>query len=227
VHKGVWLGPLRKLFVTVLLMSLVGAPLAGAPAAAQQSDDLSGVWMLNRDLSEFPREVGFDPDWTPAGSTSGGGGAGGGAASRSSGGRGGRGGGGGGGSARVPLPSAHYVSEEDVKKLKELVDEVKNPPSRVTIAEANGIVTLTDDRDRTRVLHENGREELVQLDAGPIGAVTKRERGELVVHYRLDADRELRRRYSRDADANRLIVREQLSDHNRGEVITRVYEAAP
>jgi hypothetical protein len=219
--------PLQKFSVAIALGAVCGAAAFGVGARAETRPELSGTWTLNRDSSEFPREVGFDPDWVDGGAggrSSGGGGG----TSRSGGGRGGRGGGGGGGggSTRVPPPSAHFLSEEDSKKLRELVDEVKAPPAQLTISQTGATVTIADDRGRTRVLRTNGKEDTIRLDAGPIGAVTKWDGVELLIRYRVDDDQELRCRYSRDPGTGRLIVRAQLADHGRGQVITRVYDAA-
>jgi hypothetical protein len=119
------------------------------------------------------------------------------------------------------------VVAEDSKKIRELVDEVKIPPAQLTISRTDATVTIVDDRGRARVFRTNGREDTIQLDAGPIGAVTKWEGVELLIRYRVDKDQELRCRYSRDPGTGRLIVRALLADHGRGEVITRVYDAAP
>src|SRR5258707_15657737 len=96
---------------------LVGTMVVGisrpAPVKAQDKEDLAGRWALNRELSEFPREIGFGVDWlSPTGSgqestTRGGGrgrrsGSGGGAA----GGVSARGGGGGGAQRGAPVAAA-------------------------------------------------------------------------------------------------------------------------
>jgi hypothetical protein len=220
--------PLRNLFPTIALGAtavLCGAAAFPVSASAQARPELSGAWTLNRDSSEFPREVGFDPDWMEggsAGSRSGGGG-GGGSSRSGGGGRGSRGG----GSIRTPPPAAHFLSEEDARKIRELVAEVKEPSSRLTISRTDATVTIADDRGRTRAFRTNGKEDTIQLDAGPIGAVTKWEGAELLIRYRVSDDQELRRRYSRDPATHRLVVREQLADHGRGQVIMRAYDTAP
>jgi hypothetical protein len=194
---------------------------------AQGRPDLSGVWTLNRALSEFPSEVGFDPNWgdgasgnTQGGTArSGGGGRGGGGR-----GGGGRGGGAGGGSLRLPAAASHFQSEEDVKKMRELVQEVKEPPAQITISRTSATVSIADPRGRARLFGTNGKEEIIQLDAGPIGAVAKWDGAELLIRYRVDKDQDLVYRYGRVPGDERLRVRVQFSDHGRGEVITRVYD---
>jgi hypothetical protein len=229
IRRSRW--PLQNPFPAIAvgaMCALCGAAAFPASASAQTRPELWGTWTLNRDSSEFPREVGFDPDWVDSGSAGGSGsrgGGGGGGSSRSGG--GGRGGRGGGGSIRLPPPSAHFLSEEDARKMRELVADVKEPSSRLTISRRDATITIADDRGRTRAFRTNAKEDTIQLDAGPIGAVTKWEGVELLIRYRVSDDQELRRRYSRDPATGRLVVREQLADHGRGQVITRAYDAAP
>ena len=113
------------------------AGMAHGRAAARP--DLSGTWTLNHDLSEFPREVGFDPDWHDA-DTGGQAGSG-----RSSGGGSGRGRGrdsGGGGSSRPGSVSPIFESEEDSRKNRELVNEIKQPADTLTITQTDVAVNL-------------------------------------------------------------------------------------
>lgn len=186
--------------------------------------DLSGTWTLNRGLSEFPREVGFDPDWQDSG-TGGQTGAGrSGGSGRGGGGRSGRASGGG-GSSRLS-PTAHLESEEDSRKIKELVDEVKRPPARLTITQTDPAVTIADDRERAHTFHVGGKERTIELDAGPIAVTAKWESSQLAIRYLVEKDRELRYRYSRDPGTGRLVVEVQFADHGRGDLIKRVYDVA-
>jgi hypothetical protein len=203
--------------VLIAVALSVRAHAAGHP-------DLSGVWMLNHEASEFPKEVGFDPDWVdggPSGSTGQGG-----TTARSSGARGARGGGGG-TSIRLPAVAGHYQSEEDIRKLKEILNEVKAPPMQLTITESDSAVTIADSAGRQRLVHPGAKQDVIHLEAGPMVAVTKWDGAALLVSYRVDVDQELRCWYLRDAASGRLIVRMQLAERNRGQVITRAYDAAP
>src|SRR5438552_5354443 len=49
-------------FVTAAAAAL----LRPAPADAQNAAPLAGVWTLNRALSEWPKEIGFDVNWIPS-----------------------------------------------------------------------------------------------------------------------------------------------------------------
>src|SRR5256885_13947892 len=78
----------RSFAVVYLAMTAAAALLADARAAAQPASALDGVWALNRSLSEFPREMGFDVDWiaSPTGDGQSAGSSGGGRGRRGSGG---------------------------------------------------------------------------------------------------------------------------------------------
>src|SRR5881409_2091280 len=105
------------------VLMVVGMPRPTSVWAQQHSSNLAGRWTLNRELSQFPREIGFDAD---LGSTAGP------AATPSSRGRrGGRGAAAGGGTAGF---TAARESEEDAQRLQLLTGEVRNPPAHLTIA---------------------------------------------------------------------------------------------
>jgi hypothetical protein len=194
-----------------------------ARGRAASRPDLSGTWTLNRSLSEFPPEVGFDPDWHDADT--------GGQAStgRSSAGRGGRGGSrgsGGGGSNRTGSVSPVFESEEDSRKNRELINEIKEPADTLTISQTDAAVTMVDAGGRARTFHTGGKEDKVELDAGPLGAIAKWENAQLVIRLLVEKNRELRYRYSRDPGAPRLLVEVQFADHGRGAIIRRTYDLA-
>ena len=212
---------------------LCGAMVVGVRGASRP--DFSGTWTLNRELSEFPREVGFDPDWQDSGTggQTGTGRSGGGSSGSSGRGGGGGGGGrsgrsgGGGGSSRLPGLKPHFESQEDFQKIQELVNDVKGPSVRLTITQSDAAVKIADDRDRAHTFDIGGKEDTIELDAGPIGVTTKWEDAQLVIRYLVEKDRELRYRYSREPGTSRLVVEVQFADHGRGELIKRVYDAAP
>ena len=97
----------------------------GAPAPG----DLEGTWKLNRELSQFPREVGFGMDVTGAGRPSTG-------EARMAG-------------AEDPgLVANRPASREEAENSRQLVAEVRNPPARLTIAQRANAITVTDERGR-------------------------------------------------------------------------------
>ena len=159
----------------VISCVLCGVMVLGARGAARP--ELSGAWILNHELSEFPREVGFDPDWhdpEPVGQTGTG-------RSSSRGGRGGGGGGSGGGASRAGSVSTLFESEEDTRKIRELVNEVKAPPERLTITQTDAAVTVADAHGRARSFYPGGKESALELDAGPVGVTAKWENAQLVI----------------------------------------------
>jgi hypothetical protein len=213
-----------------LIHACVGIALVGGLAAraelAAPRPDLSGAWKLDAGQSDMPGEVGFDPDWQDTESKSGGRGSGDGG--RSSGGGGGRGGGrsagSGGGSSRIGAIAPRFESEEDSRKIRELVAEVKNPPARLAIAQTDAAITITDEHGRARTFHPTGKEETLQLEAGPIGVVSRWGPAELVIRYRVEKDRELLYRFARAAGARQLLVTTQFAERGRGQIIKRVYD---
>ena len=137
------------------LVVIPGQPL-GAGQALQGEERLAGIWTINRSLSEFPREMGFNPEWLGAvspetGSDSGRG------ASGGRGGRGSRGGGAGstGGAAGAYVPRE---SADDAARNRLLTAEVKSPPSRMTIVDVADAITFSDDSG-SRTFHPTGRAE--------------------------------------------------------------------
>src|SRR5258708_6532349 len=131
---------MRFSLAAVLVSSLILA--AASMHAADEDVRLNGIWTLNRSLSEFPREVGFNPEWLGADgppSTSGGG-----ASQGGRGGRGSRGDGSTGGTSRNVTPVRESV--DDAARVRLLTAEVRNPPARLTIADTAAAITITDDR---------------------------------------------------------------------------------
>jgi hypothetical protein len=174
---------------------------------AQEKASLAGRWTLNRELSQFPRELGFGMDLIPAG----------GSGADVSGG-GGRGGGG----ASTILPRRE--SEDDVKRTAQMVAEVKNPSPHLTIVQTDSAVTITDERGQSRTLHPDGREELVPLDQVSVPTVTRWEGARLAVRYKVEQGRELRFTYSRTSDPSQLTVQVQFIERGGHDTLTRVYE---
>ena len=152
-----------------------------APIAAQEKPDLSGRWLLDRELSHMPAEIGFDTAFasnlgagTGPGPTTGG--------SRGSG-RSGRSGGGGGG--RAPLARLQPESEDDAKRLQQLTAEARNPSAFLIIAETPDTVTVADDHGHSRGFHPNGKEDVLRLDDVPLVTTARREFDHLVVVYQV------------------------------------------
>ena len=188
-------------------------------AAAQNASPLDGVWTLNRPLSEFPREMGFNVNWMPSpaggGQTTG----------STSGGRGRRGSASGGGARASGAPVfAPRESYEDARRVEVLTAEARNPPARLMIVDTPDAVTITNDLGESRAFHLERREESIDVQGVPIRATARRDGDRLVVVYHVEQDRDIRYVYSRSASPPQLIVEVQFLEHNAGDKARRVYE---
>jgi hypothetical protein len=204
---------MKRAATALACVSLIYASLGGRAGAALAPPDLSGSWKLNPDASDMPREAGFDPNYVDTGSND------------SRGGGGGRGGRGGGGGTRIIgniAPS--FESEEDSKKLREISTEVTHPSATLTITQTPAAVTIADPDHGTRVFPVDGKEHTIQLQSGPIGAVTKWDPTQLLIRYLIEKNRELRITLARAADGHQLIITTQFAEKGRGQLIKRVYD---
>ena len=199
---------MSRVTVTVVFVVLSAVLLAGQarpplPAAA----DLDGTWKLNRELSQFPREVGFGMDVTGAGRPSTG-------EARMAG-------------AEDPgLVANRPASREEAENSRQLVAEVRNPPARLTIAQRANTITVTDERGRVRTYHADGRESFTPLDAAPVATVSRWDGGRLVIRYKVEPGREIRYTVSRRANPPQLVVQAELLERGGRDIIVRVYEPA-
>jgi hypothetical protein len=210
----------RSLVLVSCLTAVFAGWLAPAPARAQSASPLAGVWTLNRSLSEFPRDVGFNMSWLPAS-----GGDGQGAAPPTSGNRGRQGSGGGASSRTSANPfSAHPESYEDGKRLQLLTAEVRNPPVRLNIVDTPATVTITNELGQSRTLHPDGKDASIEFQGVPMGVTSKRDGDRLVVVYRVEQDREIRYTYAFSANPSRLIVDVQFLEHGAGDKVRRIYD---
>ncbi len=186
--------------------------------SAQTPTRLAGTWSLNRSLSEFPKEIGFNPDWVRAGFDTG-------QDRGARGGGGGRGGGrrGGTGSASRPF-TPQQESADDAKRVQVLTAEVRTPPTSLTIADGGGAITFTSDQGETRTFHPGrGREEL-HLGDLPVAATARWEDDRLIIVYDVEEGRQLRYTYSPTADPRRLRIDVQFVERGGGDSVVRIYD---
>jgi len=159
--------------------------LLPAPGHAQNASPLAGLWTLNRSLSEFPREIGFNVDWIarPSGDGQN--------AGSTVGGRGGRRGSAGGGDRGSSGPlSVRRESYEDARRVQLLTAEVRNPPVRLMVVDTPTTFTITNELGQSRTLHPNGKEESIELEGVALAVTTKRDGDRVVVVYDVEQDRE-------------------------------------
>jgi hypothetical protein len=204
----------RSWLATVLVMPLALGTAHPKVMSAQDTTTLAGRWVLNRELSQFPREVGFNADWIAASVPSGDSPPPGGGQSQ---------GGAPGGGNRTSFPVSR-VSREDSMRNALLTDEVRNPPATLVITETATEVAIAPDKRAARTFHPTGRDEVLQLDEVTATASSSREAGRLVVRYKVNPGQELRYTYSRVASPPQLVVDVQFLDRGKGDTIKRVYE---
>jgi hypothetical protein len=190
--------------------------VAPASARSQESGNLTGRWVLNRNESQIDKEIGFTPVWLAAGSRSAERGAG------AEGGGRGRRGSSGGQQGRFPVPRE---TEEDARRVQQLSAEARTPSPHLTILDSRGTVTITDADDVSRTLHTDGNDDSLQINGVPVTAVTVRDGGHLVVRYNVEQGRELRYTYIRETAGPKLTVDIQFVEGGRvADTVRRVYD---
>ncbi|HEU5256681.1 MAG TPA: hypothetical protein VFU28_11870 [Vicinamibacterales bacterium] len=205
----------RSRFIPVCLL-LAAAVATPTSLWAQNPMQLAGAWTLNRQLSQFPTDIGFSADFLgalgPGVAPVGGGG--------------GRRGGGGGGANRGGFNGPRVVreTEADSQRISTLTDEVRNPFDHLTIAVTPTDVTITPDRAPARMLHPDGRDDTVSLGRVMSDVNTTWDAGRLVVIYKAGPGRQLRYVYSLNANPMQLIVDVEFVERGGGDKVRRVYE---
>jgi hypothetical protein len=178
------------------------------PALAQSPLDLAGSWALNRQISEFPSDLGFSAAFLtdelgPAAERRGG--------------------------APGPprAPRLQTQTEDDSRRIRFLVDEVRLPPERLTIAVTPATVTLTPDRGAARTVQPGKRDDSVGV--GPLTATVNAswEGTRLVVMYRADAARSVRYTYTVTPQPRQLTVDVEFVERGGGDRVRRIYDPAP
>jgi hypothetical protein len=205
---------MTRLQATALIVMLVAG---GAVATSGQGNpavlvpvELAGTWTLNRDLSQFPRDVGFGMDVVPTGRTVDS------AAGIADEGR----------SGNPRSLTSRPLTESEAKNSRQILDEVRNPPARLTIVQTPSAITVTDASGRVRTFHPDGRDEPQALDAGPMITTARWDGARLVVRYKVEPGREIRYTYSRKAEPPQLIVSAELIERGGHDTVIRVYEPA-
>jgi len=176
--------------------------LGGPWLSAQSPTDLAGVWMINRQLSQFPKEVGFSASFLPTEPAAG--------ADRT-------------GRRRGVLSE----TQEDASRGRFLTDEVRLPPDRLTIDVTPALVTITPDPGAPRTVQPGRRDQEVKI--GPITAITNAswEASRLTIAYDTGGGRVIRYTYSAGQSPTALMVDVEFIDSRGvGDRVRRVYEKA-
>jgi len=201
-----------RTFSGVCATLLVAALWISSPAAGQSASPLAGVWTLNRSLSEFPKEIGFNVDWVVPDPND--------PAAAGGGGRGRRASGGGG------RPSAPRLqSSEDARRVQLLIGEVRNPPVRLMIVDNTAAVTITNELGQSRTLHPTGKDEAIEIQGVLVTVATRRDGDRLVATYHAEQGRDVQYTYTPSSNPARVAVEVQLLEHGTGDKAMRVYEA--
>jgi hypothetical protein len=204
-------------FAVMCVLSVALGWCVSSRTSAQATSPLGGIWSLNKSLSEFPKEIGFDVVLPNVGDTPG-------QTSAPAGGRGRRGGSRstGGGTPFAVRPESY----QDGQRMRILVGEVREPSARLTIVDTPSVVTITNDLGQSRVLHPTGREESVDVENIPIAVTTTRDGDKLIVLYHVEQNRDVRWTYSPSTNPQRLSAQAQLIEKGKeGDKATRVYDA--
>jgi len=191
---------------------LAGVLSLSAGLRAQETTDLGGTWILNREASEFPRQLGFGAPFVPVQDDGSSGGR-----------RGGRRGGGGQDTGLSPALRPKGESYDEGRRRELLTDEVITPPSRLTVVDTADAVTFTDEKGQSRSFHPNGRAETLQIDSVPVLATARRENGKLIVLYAVADLRQLRYTYARNPESRHLEIGVEFLERGTGDTVHRVY----
>ena len=202
----------RWWLAAVLILPMAVGTVHPTVASAQDTASLAGRWALNRELSQFPREAGFNADWLAHSNSSG-------ESTPTPGSQGGAPSGG----NRTSFPVSR-VSREDSMRISLLTNEARDPAAVLVITETATEVVMTPDKGVARTFHPTGREEALPLGEVTAIASSTREGGRLIVRYKANPGQELRYTYSRVASPPQLVVEVQFLDRGKGEIIKRVYE---
>jgi hypothetical protein len=194
------------------LTTIVSLCLLTGVAWGQNAPDFSGRWTLSPTLSQMPKEIGFGVDWADPtvpgspGSTD--------TYGRRR------------GSGRAGQPyTPHAESADDAQRLRQLTDEVRQPPGHMTIVDTPAEITITNpDREQSRKFHPNGRDEVLKLDGTDVAVNAKRDAGRLVVLYQIEQGRSIRYTYFRSATPSQIIVGIEFVGRGGGDQVKLVYE---
>jgi hypothetical protein len=202
----------RWWLAAVLILPMAVGTVRPTVVSAQDAAPLAGRWTLNRELSQFPREAGFNADWLAHSNSSG-------DSTPTPGSQGGAPSGG----NRTSFPVSR-ISREDSMRNSLLTTEAREPAAALVITETATEVVITPDKGVPRTFHPTGREEALPLGEVTAIAASTREAGRLVVRYKVNPGQELRYTYSRVVTPAQLVVEVQFMDRGKGEIIKRVYE---
>ena len=191
-----------------------------AAAGPQNNPDLTGTWVLNRDLSDKPGQGG-----------GGGGGRrepGGGGMGRPGAGMGGMGGGMGGGRGGGMGSGGGMPDREEMERMRATMEAVVRAPERLIIVKADPGLIVTDEEGVSIRLALDGTKDTGAVNGVPFESTTKWEAGKLRVERKFKSGLKLVETYSVSVDPRLLTVSAKIEGGRIGgassRTTTRVYE---
>ena len=182
--------------------ALIAAMSVILPLAAfgQSPVDRSGKWTLDTVLSDSPEQIAAAIRIDV--------GQGGGANLFSESGSRGRGNGGRrGGEPRSGSGRNHQPSAEDQKRIDELTESLRYPPTALSITQTASAITVTDEQQRARTLTPNGKREKQAVGSASLEVASRWEGPQLVSEQDLGGGRLVRFTYSIVPSTKQLLVR--------------------
>ena len=190
---------------SVIALTLLGCWIA-LPGQASLStlSDISGAWTLNRDAGAGPRGGAKPEDAVPL-----------------PGGRGGMRGG-----VGVEGPDRNSVQDrEERARLRALMAEVVEAPSRFQITIEDAFVIFTHADGRVVRYRADWKDERHQYASGTVKTRTKWDTGRLIIETDIGDGMKVTHAYSLNAEARQLVVNVQLPGHPRDiPALTHVYD---
>ena len=211
---------LRKACVmsTWLMAAWLAASHAVAAPQTKVTPDLTGTWVLNRDLSDRPGQGGGDGGSGGRRGPGGGMGRPGGGMGGMGGGMGGRGGGHGGGG----MPD-----REEMERMRAAMEAVVRAPERLIIVKADPGLIVTDEEGVSTRLALDGSKETGAVNGVTFESATKWEDGKLRVERKFKGGLKLVEIYSVSVDPRLLTVSARIEGGRMGgagRTTNRVYE---
>jgi hypothetical protein len=204
-------------------LGLLSAVATGHGQPVSARPNFSGVWMLNRDLSDRPLQADISASPSEQGGDR--------ANPGESGARGefdratgrGRSGGAENRGYRGDRFGPMGNTPDRRSTIDALTSELRNPSPSLMISHADPTLTITGAGDRTRLFQTNGRKDPHQVGPATALSTTRWDGDRLVTEYEIGNDRKIRIIYSLVASTRQLL--EQVTFPN-GQTIKRVYDPA-
>ena len=196
-------------------MTVIGmtATTAIAQDGAPGRPNLSGTWILNRDLSDRLALPDAATERPGRGGPGGGGRPGGPGGGPGGGGPGGFGGGFGGGRPDAPPGGADMPDPKQMKRIAELMEELLTPSPRLIILQRDdSAVTFVDADGHARVYAINGKKEVHQLASGTVQTRSEWARDQLTMSISIERGPGIVETYSIDPKTRQLLIQVKVSE---------------